>query len=288
VKILETFESTQKKVNFVEDVANNKQLLYRFIDNPKLIESWKVLSDAGETGLSGRIKDIEFLDDYLKKNPKKTAEQVTGEIKSKDWQKWSDDIASIDGNLSFADKSKLFIKNENALLIYTREDGTFFMQRSPSNKNLSTGLSNEVTFSFKYKNGPNATSKDVFGKIGLTDDGYLVGNLKKPTGMNNQQIRGVSEDALDMALHHFGGDKVKGIKALWVENADLYPNLPGNKSINLTRFEEALKTMGKNQAVFETITGKYAKSRRFNKILEVKELRESIDGVNGYEVIFGK
>jgi hypothetical protein len=69
-KILETFESTQKKVNFVEDVANNKQLLYRFIDNPKLIQSWKVLDDAKvPTALRTDPVRLGQIDNYLKKNP---------------------------------------------------------------------------------------------------------------------------------------------------------------------------------------------------------------------------
>ncbi|WP_201288585.1 ATP synthase F0 subunit B, partial [Tenacibaculum maritimum] len=189
--------------------------------------------------------------------------------------------------LSFLEKSKLFIKGENALLRYSRKDGTFFMHKSPSNPNLTTGYSNELTFSFKYKSGSNANSKDVFGKIGVTDEGYIVGNLRKPTGMNNQQIKGVTEDAMDMALHHFGKNKVKGIKALWVKNADLYPNMVGNKSINLSKFEKALETMDKSKAVFHTVTGTYAKSRNFTKVIEVKKLEEAIDGVYGYEVIFG-
>ena len=190
-----------------------------------------------------------------------------------------------DEALSFIEKSKLFVKGENALLRYSRKDGTFFMHKSPSNPNLTTGYSNELTF--RYKSGPNANSKDVFGKIGVTDEGYIVGNLRKPTGMNNQQVKGITEDAMDMALHHFGKNNVKGIKALWVKNADLYPNMVGNKSINLSKFEKALETMDEGKAVFETITGYYAKSRSFSKVIEIKKLEESIDGVYGYEVIFG-
>jgi hypothetical protein len=64
VKILETFESTQKKVNFVEDVANNKQLLFRFIDNPKLANSWKVLDDLGETALKTDINWLKRVNDW--------------------------------------------------------------------------------------------------------------------------------------------------------------------------------------------------------------------------------
>jgi hypothetical protein len=203
------------------------------------------------------------------------------------YSKWRN-LNNVVGELSFADKIKLFVKNQNSLLSYARKDGTFFMQRSPSNKNLSTGLSNELTFSFKYNKGPNANSKDVFGKIGLSENGYLVANLKKPKGMNNQQIKGVSEDAFDMALHHFGLAEVKGIKALWVKNLELYPTLPDNKSINLIRFEEALKTTGAQDAAFKTITGGYAESRSFNKILDITKLEESVDGVYGYEIIFVK
>jgi hypothetical protein len=65
----------------------------------KSVDSWKVLDDAGVKGLSGRIKDIEFVDDFLKKNPGKAAE-VTAGIKSKGWQKWVDEIAKGAGKLS--------------------------------------------------------------------------------------------------------------------------------------------------------------------------------------------
>jgi hypothetical protein len=62
VKILETFESTQKKVNFVEDVANNKQLLFRFIDNPKLINSWKTIKYCGDDELAKLATNLDELD----------------------------------------------------------------------------------------------------------------------------------------------------------------------------------------------------------------------------------
>ncbi|MBW1295822.1 fibronectin type III domain-containing protein [Aquimarina litoralis] len=197
-------------------------------------------------------------------------------------------LANSAENLSFAEKSKLFVKNENALLTYNRNDGTFFMQKSPSNQDLSTGYPDELTFSFKYNSGPNANSKDVFGKIAMTEDGFLVGNIKKPTKMNNEKIKGITEDAFDMALFHFGKSDVNGLKALWVRNANLYPDLPDNKSINLIKFEEALETMEESKAVFETVTGRYSKSRDFSKVKEIKKLTEAEDGVYGYEVIFTK
>ncbi|NME72960.1 hypothetical protein [Flammeovirga aprica] len=196
----------------------------------------------------------------------------------------------INKKLSFSEKSKLFLKKDNALLTYVRDDGIIYMHRAPSNKDLPTGLADELTFSFKYKTGNNTNSKDVFGTIGLSDEGYLVGNLKKTTGMNNQQIKRVSEDALDMSLHHYtqNGNEVKGIKALWVKNSDLYPNLPDNKSINLIRFENALEKMDKTEAAFETVTGSYSKSRDFKRVLEIKKFTELEDGFYGYEIIFGK
>ena len=203
----------------------------------------------------------------------------------------ADELAGVGRNadevLSYTEKSKLFIKNENALLSYSRKDGTFFMQKSPSNKDLTTGFSDELTLSFKYKNGPNANSKDIFGKVAISDEGYIVANLKKPKGMTNQQIKGVTGDALDMALHHYGKNNVKGIKSTWVKNRDLYPSLPDNKSFNLTMFEDAMKNMNKSDAAFKTVTGKYAKSRGFNTIKEINEFTEIKDGFYGYEVIFG-
>jgi len=48
----------------------------------KFINSWKILDEAGEVGLSGRIDDIVKVDDYLKKNPAKNANDVVSEIKN--------------------------------------------------------------------------------------------------------------------------------------------------------------------------------------------------------------
>jgi len=41
-------------------------------------------------------------------------------------------------------------------------------------------------------------------------------------------------------------------------------------------------------AAFETITGRYARSRGFNQVQNVKKFTEKIDGFYGYEVIFNK
>ncbi|MBL6446568.1 hypothetical protein JMN32_09620 [Fulvivirga sp. 29W222] len=267
-----------------ESTEAGKLLTDAIDEDAKLVNAWEVLDNAEITDLSDKIDDIRFVSNYLENNPGKAADQVSADIKNKGWQQWVHGVTG-GGKLSFEEKIKLFIKKENALLTYERQDGIFFMQKT-TNNDLGTGYSNELTFSFKYKTGPNINSKDMFGKIGLTEEGYLIGNLKKPTGMNNQQIKGVSEDALDMALYHFGRNNVNGIKALWVKNSELYPDLPDNKSINLIRFEEALERMDESMAVFETITGDYARSRGFGYLKEVKKLTENVDGIYGYEVIF--
>ena len=177
--------------------------------------------------------------------------------------------------------------------MYERVDGFIYMHKSPrlsSNPSIidfETRCHNQVTFSFKFKHGNNANSKDIFGKIGTSDD-YLVANLRKSNTMDAKEIKGVLTDALDMALHYFGKSKVKGINASWAKNKVLYPNLPDNKSLNLLMYEKAVKTMTKEKAVFETITGKYAKSRGFTKVLEIKEYDISRDGFYGIDVIFAK
>ncbi|MEZ5042543.1 MAG: fibronectin type III domain-containing protein [Saprospiraceae bacterium] len=195
-----------------------------------------------------------------------------------------DNLKNID---NYLEKAAKFKKQQNALLVYQKADGTHFMTNASSFPDLNTGLANQKTFSYKFNDGPNAGSKDVYAKIGLTDDGYLVGNIVKSTGMNNAGVAKVTEDAMDMALKEFGDlGNVKGVKAQWVQNPNLYPDLPDNKSINLIMFEEALETMSSSEAVFQTITGAYANSRVFTKVKEIKQLTEALDGVNGYEVIF--
>lgn len=77
------------KSDLSDDVFRSKITEY-----PHLVDSWKVLKESGETGLSGRIKDIEFIDDYLKKNPGK-AGTLANHIKSKGWQKWIDEVSQF-------------------------------------------------------------------------------------------------------------------------------------------------------------------------------------------------
>ena len=192
------------------------------------------------------------------------------------------------GNVaSYLEKATNFTPQQNALLVYYKADGTHFMTNAASFPDLNTGLANQKTFRYRFNSGPNAGSKDVYAKIGLSDDGYLVGNIVKSTGMNNAGVTSVTEDAMDMALKHFGGiGEVRGVKALWVQNPSLYPDLPDNKSINLLMFEEALETMPPSEAAFQTVTGNYARKRVFTDVVEIRELTEAIDGVNGYEVTF--
>lgn len=83
---------------FLADFANDAGKLAIFGRNPRLIDSWKVLKEAGVTGLSNKIDDIKFVDDYLKKNPEK-AGTIADDIKNKGWQKWKDDLVLPSNNL---------------------------------------------------------------------------------------------------------------------------------------------------------------------------------------------
>ncbi|MEK6476062.1 fibronectin type III domain-containing protein [Catalinimonas sp. 4WD22] len=60
-----------------------------------LVDAWKALHDAGIDDLATKIDEIKFVNNYLKSNPGKTAEQVSSEVKSKGWQKWVDETSHV-------------------------------------------------------------------------------------------------------------------------------------------------------------------------------------------------
>ncbi|MDF9800466.1 hypothetical protein OKW21_005729 [Catalinimonas alkaloidigena] len=103
-----------------------------------LISAWKALQDAGMNDLANKIDDIKFVDDYLNRNPGKTAEQVSNEIKSKGWQKWGDeipegkisvgkyDLSSFSSVRGFIDDIDALVKKERI----TIDDFHFMMQKS--------------------------------------------------------------------------------------------------------------------------------------------------------------
>ena len=65
---------SDSKTALLKDLHENVGLVESFEENCELVEAWNVLNGAGEAGLSGRIKDIEFAYGYLKKNQGKAAE----------------------------------------------------------------------------------------------------------------------------------------------------------------------------------------------------------------------
>jgi hypothetical protein len=133
-QIVNSFDDEATKINFVSDYFDDaSEHFRRAIDgNPELLKSWKVLDDAGETGLSGRIDDIAKVHDYLKSNPTKTAQNVVDDIKTNGWQKWYDDLLkneflskvgkelpenwnkfSLENNVEFAERLKAFRGNDD-------------------------------------------------------------------------------------------------------------------------------------------------------------------------------
>jgi hypothetical protein len=93
----EFFEQLSREPGLAQAFVNDLKdegLRAAMVAKPGLGSAWGVLSQAGETGLPVRIKDIEFLDDYLKKNPEE-AGTLANDIKSKGWQKWVDDVSQV-------------------------------------------------------------------------------------------------------------------------------------------------------------------------------------------------
>ena len=73
---------------------------------------------------------------------KKVLETLKGYTKSQ-WdelaKKYGNEVAKVgDEALTFLEKSKLFVKGENALLRYSRKDGTFFMHNRISKEKISS------------------------------------------------------------------------------------------------------------------------------------------------------
>ena len=83
----------------------------------------------------------------------------------------------------------------------------------------------------------------------------------------NENISGLGKIMADDA-YKLLDDKVgvDGFYGIWMKDADLYADY-GGESINLTKFKEALnKGLTKEEAAFETITGKIAKEKGFTAI----------------------
>lgn len=295
--------SAAKRLAFFTALSGSEKLRELFAEHEVLFDLWKayqansavyttVFSTWSKAIREAHFKDLVANADfrvYMLDNVENVGAARAWEVL------WSADISDIartsvnnlENVAGYLEKAANFNPQQNALLVYNKTDGTHFMTNAASFPDLNTGLANQKTFSYKFNTGPNAGSKDVYAKIGLSGDGYLVGNIIKTTGMNNVGVTSITEDAMDMALKHFGGiGEVRGVKALWVQNPNLYPDLPDNKSINLIMFEEALQTMSPSEAAFQTVTGSYARKRVFTDVAEIRELTEAVDGVNGYEVTF--
>ena len=105
-----------------------------------------------------------------------------------------------------------------------------------------------------------------FDNSTLRGKDILYGDLQMPKVVNDN-VSGLGKIMADDA-YKLLDDKVDidGFYGLWKKDANLYADY-GGESINLTKFKEALnKGMTKEQAAFETITGKFAKQKGFDKI----------------------
>jgi hypothetical protein len=98
-------EQIIKKNDFPKNVAEQfrrgcnevPNLLNKFVHNEQLVDSWKLLSDVGETGLANRIDDVEFVDDFIRNNPNKTKAQVATDINTQGYSAWK--LANAGENL---------------------------------------------------------------------------------------------------------------------------------------------------------------------------------------------
>lgn len=114
----------------------------------------------------------------------------------------------------------------------------------------------------------------------------LYGDLQMPKVVNDN-VKGLgkimSEDAYKLLDNKA---EIDGFYGLWKKDANLYADYSG-ESVNLTKFKEALnKGMTKEQAAFETITGKFAKQKGFNNIEFDPDF--DINNLNEVRLIFFK
>ncbi len=125
---------------------------------------------------------------------------------------------------------------------------------------------------------------DNFDNLSIKD--ILYGDLQMPKVVNDN-VSGLgkimSEDAYKLL-----DDKVDidGLYGLWKKDPNLYADY-GGESINLTKFKNALKNgMTETEAAFETVTGKVAKKKGFNKVQFSKDF--NINNLDEVHLIFLK
>ncbi len=145
----------------------------------------------------------------------------------------------------------------------------------------------------KYKMSPSqipnyeildAKLLDNFDNLSVKD--ILYGDLQMPKAVNSN-IKGLGKIMSDDA-YRLLDDKVEidGFYGLWKKDANLYADY-GGESINLTKFKNALKNgMTKTEAAFETVTGKVAKKKGFNKVQFSKDF--NINNLDEVHLIFLK
>jgi hypothetical protein len=111
--------------------------------------------------------------------------------------------------------------------------------------------------------------------IKLNNDGFLTATLKITE--ESWKGKGLGGKMFDEAIEHFGTDKVKGIKGVWLATDELKDNFEIFKKVYL-------ETKDLQKAAFATPTGKIARSKGFEKVNEKLE-QDIINSINNGNVI---
>jgi hypothetical protein len=225
----------------------------------ELVGSWKVLDDAGETGLSGRIDDIAKVHDYLKSNPTKTAQNVVDDIKTNGWQKWYDDLLkneflskvgkelpenwnkfSLDNNVAFAERLKTFRGNDDLTFDADFRGGEGQLFDSP----LSDGLVLKRWFSTRVKDMPESIrllkeaeslvkTNSELGKlmdvvtVGERGTDWVVRGFKRRTillknAVSDPLVAKTRQDAIDILSKQTGEISANILKKLKKNSANVH------------------------------------------------------------------
>ena len=162
----ETVERFREKIKdlgddadkFFDDFAQADETVRNlFLEKPELVESWKVLSDAGETNLVNRLDDIEYLDDYVKTSGKTHAEVKTAIDDAGGFGNWKSNV--LDDTIQLG-------KRSDGSLANALDDASFPKSGDAVRQASGVNRNNKRLLDVGDPDIPNAVSDYTFTKNG--------------------------------------------------------------------------------------------------------------------------
>lgn len=223
------------------------------------MDSWKVLSDAGETNLVNRLDDIEYIDDYVKTSGRTHSEVKTAIYNAGGFSAWKAT------NISFA---KLSSKSSLSTSLFNQLDNS-----------LASAPSIKFNYGSKSLQSPkqflNETGSEMYDLV-LGNGGYAkfdkaTGRMLYSDGTNQYFIR------------YTNGNNVSNVEQLINTRVTQLRNclgLNGSQTINLT---QGLGTVTSNPNKVTTFIGKTTETQllkdQFGDFKHI-EVGEAIGSVN--------